>query len=126
MFGLIKRIKAARQEDIRRRALMAEQDARIAKGFSELNTAVELVAQVASGRGPRGDVLRIGDGFYVERAEDGSDRTVYLEKNPAQERYTAKLDNFQASAIWSTPAPPIPNHQPIQVLHFTEPQTPKL
>ena len=99
MFGLIKRINAARQADIRRRELMAEQDARIAKGFAELHTAVELVVQAESGRGPRGDVLRIGDGFYVERAEDGSDRTVYLEKNPAQERYIAKLDNFQASAI---------------------------
>ena len=99
MFGLINRIKQARAERLRREKLMAEQGARIAKGFAELHTAVELVAQAASGRGPRGDVLRIGDGFYVERAEDGSDRTVYLEKNPAQERYIAKLDNFQASAI---------------------------
>ena len=55
------RIKEARQEDIRRRELMAEQDARIAKGFAELHTAVELVVQAESGRGPRGDVLRIGD-----------------------------------------------------------------
>lgn len=98
MFGLINRIKQARAYRLKQKKLMAEQDARIAKGFAELDTAVELINQAASGRGPRGSVLRIGDGFYVERAEDGSDRTVYLEKNPAREHYIAKLDNFQASA----------------------------
>lgn len=125
MFGLIKRIKAARQADIRRRELMAEQDARIAKGFAELHTAVELVAQAESGRGPRGDVLRIGDGFYVERAEDGSERTVYLEKHPVQE-HAARLDDFKASTGYRLTLPPLPEPPPIPDLHFTELQTPKL
>lgn len=96
MFGFIARIKQARNERLRKEKLMAEQSARIAKGFAELHTYVELVAQAASGRGPQGEVLRIGDGFYVERAEDGSERSVNLEKNP-EDHYTAHLDNFQAS-----------------------------
>ena len=95
MFGLIKRIKAARQEDVRRRALMAEQDARIAKGFAELHTAVELVVQAGSGRGPRGDVLCIGDGFYVERAEDGTERIVLI-PHSALETHVARVDRFTA------------------------------
>ena len=95
MFGLIKRIKAARQEDVRRRALMAEQDARIAKGFAELHTAVELVAQAGSGRGPRGYVLCIGDGFYVERAEDGTELTVLIHHS-ALETHVARVDRFTA------------------------------
>ena len=67
---------------------MEEQDARIARGFRELHTAVELVGQVAGGRGPRGNVVRIGDGFFVERTEDGKERTVLLEHNPADEPYS--------------------------------------
>ncbi|CAM4265992.1 hypothetical protein COAQ111491_14000 [Comamonas aquatilis] len=96
MLGLIARIKKARADRRLKEKLMAEQSARIAKGFAELHTSVELVAQAASGRGPQGEVLRIGDGFYVERAEDGTERSVNLEKNP-EDRYTAHLDNFQAS-----------------------------
>lgn len=107
MFGLIARIKKTRSERLRKEKLMAEQDARIAKGFAEMRTSVELAAQAAAGRGPQGCVLRVGDGFYVERAEDGSERTVYLEQSPAQDHHTAKLDNFQAS---------LDSH------HFTAPQ----
>lgn len=97
MLRLIARIKNARAERLRKEQFKAEQDARITKGFAELRTSVELVAQTATGRGPQGFVLRVGDGFYVERAEDGSERTVYLEESPVQERHTAKPDNFQAN-----------------------------
>ena len=98
MFGLIARIKQARAERLRREKLMEEQDARIARGFRELHTAVELVGQVAGGRGPRGNVVRIGDGFFVERTEDGKERTVLLEHNPADEPYKAKVENFKDMA----------------------------
>ena len=43
-----------------------------------MSTTELLSVQAESGRGPRGDVLQIGDGFYVERAEDGSERTVLI------------------------------------------------
>ena len=96
MFGLIARIKQARAERLRRKKLMEEQDARIARGFRELHTAVELVGQVAGGRGPRGEVVRIGDGFFIERTEDGKEHTVLLEHNPADEVHKAKVENFKA------------------------------
>ncbi len=95
MLGFIKRIKADRQADIRRRELMAEQDARIAEGFGALRTAAELVAQAASGRGPIGEVLCIGDGFYVERAEDGTERIVLI-PHSALETHVARVDRFTA------------------------------
>ena len=95
MLGFIKRIKADRQADIRRRELMAEQDARIAEGFGALRTAAELVAQAASGRGPIGEVVEIGDGFFVERSEDGTTRTVLL-PNSVLEPHVARVDRFTA------------------------------
>ena len=98
MFGLIARIKQAWAERLRRKKLMEEQDARIARGFRELHTAVELVGQVAGGRGPRGEVVRIGDGFFIERTEDGKEHTVLLEHNPADEVHKAKVENFKAMA----------------------------
>ena len=107
MFGLIARIKQARAERLRREKLLEEQHARIVQGFREVDTAVELVAQTLSGRGPRGNVLRIGDGFYVERNADGSESTVLLEKGQPQERHTAKLDNFKASVGLSISPPEI-------------------
>lgn len=137
MFGLIARIKQARAERLRREKLLEEQHARIVQGFREVDTAVELVAQTLSGRGPRGNVLRIGDGFYVERNADGSESTVLLEKGQPQERHTAKLDNFKASVGLSISppeiqAPEIPrveipalNLPEIPALHFTAPQPPK-
>lgn len=110
MFGLIARIKQARAERLRREKLMEEQAARIARGFRELHTAVELVGKAASGRGPRGKVVRIGDGFFVERTEDGKERTVLLEHNPADEPYKAKLEDFKVRAGWAIiePKPPKP------------------
>ena len=105
MFGIIARIKQARAERLRREKLLEEQHARIVQGFREVDTAVELVAQTLSGRGPRGNVLRIGDGFYVERNADGSESTVLLEKGQPQERHTAKLDNFKASVGLSISPP---------------------
>ena len=105
MFGLIARIKQARAERLRRKKLMEEQDARIARGFRELHTAVELVGQVAGGRGPRGNVVRIGDGFFVERTEDGKERAVLIEKlrelPPLPPRavldvHVAKLNEYRA------------------------------
>ena len=105
MFGLIARIKQARAERLRREKLLEELHARIVQGFREVDTAVELAAQTLSGRGPRGNVLRIGDGFYVERNADGSESTVLLEKGQPQERHTAKLDNFKASVGLSISPP---------------------
>lgn len=137
MFGLIARIKQARAERLRREKLLEEQHARIVQGFREVDTSVELVAQTLSGRGPRGNVLRIGDGFYVERNADGSESIVLLEKGQPQERHTAKLDNFKASVGLSISppeiqAPEIPrveipalNLPEIPALHFTAPQPPK-
>lgn len=112
MFGLIARIKQARAERLRRKKLMAEQSERIAKGFREVQTAAELVRQSVRGMGPRGEVVSIGDGFFVERTEDGRERTVLIEKlrelPPLPHRavldvhvaklneYRAKLDEFTA------------------------------
>ena len=102
MFGFITRLLGDRQADIRRRALMAQQDARIAAGFGALRTAVELVGQSAAGRGPSGEVVEIGDGFYVEQYADGSRRTVVLDKAKVQ---SARLDSFVAH-VDRFPAPP--------------------
>ncbi len=96
MFGLFTRIKNAALRNTQRRVLMAEQDAQIANGFGALRTAVDLVSQAASGRGPRCEVVQIGDGFYVEQHADGSRRTVVLDKSKVPtarvEKYVAHVD----------------------------------
>lgn len=114
MFGLIERIKQARAERLRRKKLMEEQDERIERGFAELRTALGLVAQAANGLGPRGNVVRIGDGFFVERTDDGKERTVFIENNQEElarrgeeltaihravlDRYAAKVDEVRLRA----------------------------
>lgn len=124
MFGLIARIKQARAERLRREKLLEEQHARIVQGFREVDTAVELVVQTLNGRGPRGNVLRIGDGFYVERNADGSESTVLLEKGQPQERHTAKLDNFKASVGLSISPPEIQAPE-APSFEFTAPEIPR-
>ena len=94
MFGLVARIKRARAERLRREKLMEEQDERIERGFAELRTAVELVVQAANGLGPRGNVVRIGDGFFVERTDDGKERTVFIESN--QEKLARRGEELTA------------------------------
>lgn len=114
MFGLIARIKQARAERLRRRKLMADQSECIAKSFREVRTAAELARQAARGMGPHGVVVSIGDGFFVERTEDGRERTVLIDKFqelpplPTREElgaqaaklneYRAKLDEFREKA----------------------------
>lgn len=58
-----------------------EQDARIERGFREIDTAVELVQQMARGELPPNDIVEIGDGFYVEQHPDGSRKVVMLDKS---------------------------------------------
>lgn len=71
-------LKQRKQRNAERQRLSDEQDACIKRGFREMDTAVELVQQMARGELPTVEITEIGDGFYVERHADGSLHTVVL------------------------------------------------
>ena len=79
MLKFLKRRQQLREEKQRHRD---EQDARIERGFREIDTAVKLIQQMARGELPPIDIVEIGDGFYAEHHEDGSLHTVFLDQTP--------------------------------------------